>query len=42
MQLTLVQRSPITDRKYNGNYNSPMLSSQTPLGQVTAQVRCKG
>ena len=37
-QLTLVQRSPITDRKYNGLYNTPMLNSQTPAGQSTAQV----
>jgi len=29
-ELVLQQRSPITDRKYNGLYDSPMLSSNSP------------
>ena len=38
LQLSLVQRSPITDRKYNGLYNSPLISSSMPQNQMTAQA----
>lgn len=38
LQLMLQQRTPITDRKFNGLYDSPMLDSKAPSIVKAVQV----